>query len=60
MFLRPAQNKVRVRRGATAVEYAVMLSLIIILCLVVINLLGQGHLRRWFESLVDFVKGLFS
>lgn len=40
-------NRLHREDGATTVEYAVMLGLIIIVCLMAINSVGQSASNRW-------------
>lgn len=56
LVARPVRDLVRDADGATAVEYAVMLSLIIAVAYFAISLLGGGVQGRWrhnADSIVD-------
>lgn len=48
-MIRKISKNVRSRRGTTAVEYAIMLSLIVLACIGSLQILGQNTRQTFFQ-----------
>lgn len=54
-FLRPLVKFLKKEDGPTAVEYAVMLALIVVVCLIAITALGEST-RQTFSNVASKIK----